>query len=51
MLVKFVVTIVASVFVVSSTIPPLAPFSAVLAPIGTFLLGAYHVDMKPAVKA
>lgn len=43
---KSVLTIVAFTLVGASGIPPLAPFSFWLTPIGTAILGALHIDTK-----
>ena len=42
---KYAATLIGSVFLASPSIPPLAPFSAFLMPLGSFLLGAYHVTI------
>lgn len=42
---KYAATLIGSLFLASPNIPPLAPFALFLAPLGSFLLGAYHVTI------
>jgi len=48
--VKAFATAIASVFAASPMIPALAPYAALLTPIGSFILGAYHVTIPAKVK-
>ena len=48
---KLLATGLASVLMASPTIPQLAAFSAFLVPLGSFILGSYHVTIPPAAKA
>ena len=48
--VKAFATAIASVCLASPQLPALAPYASILVPLGSFILGAYHVTIPAKVK-